>query len=85
MRVSANIAEQPVKNWTRITKNHITVPPVLPPAFRKIWAAGNPVGLKIMASRSLIQKQNVTVSIHPIIPEIVTAYRIAIGPRMEAL
>jgi hypothetical protein len=34
--VSANMAEQPVKNWTKITQAHITVPPVLPPALKKI-------------------------------------------------
>jgi hypothetical protein len=43
--VSASIAEQPVKNCTRMTKNHITVPPVFPAALRKICAAGRPVGL----------------------------------------
>jgi len=53
---------------------------VRPPALRKIWAAGNPVGLFIIASRSVVQKQNVTVSIHPMIPDIVTACLIAIGP-----
>lgn len=36
MRVSANMAEQPVKNCTRMTKNHITLPPLWPPALRKI-------------------------------------------------
>lgn len=77
MRVSANIAEQPVKNWTRMTKNHIIVPPVLPPALRKIWAAGMPVGELTMASRSVVQKQSVTVIIHPTKPDIVTAHRIA--------
>lgn len=76
MRVSANIAEQPVKNCTRITKNHMTVPPVLPPAFKKICAAGMPVGEAIMASRSVVQKQKVTVIIQPTIPDIVTAQRI---------
>lgn len=84
MRVSANMAEQPVKNWTRMTKNHIAVPPDLPPALRKIWAAGMPVGELIMASRSVVQKQSVTVSIHPTNPDIVTAQRIAWGPRMAA-
>jgi hypothetical protein len=32
-----------------------------------------------------MQKQKVMVSIQPIIPEIVTAYLIAIGPRIAAL
>lgn len=36
MRVSANIAEQPVKNCTRMTKNHMAVPPLCPAAFKKI-------------------------------------------------
>jgi hypothetical protein len=82
--VSANMAEQPVKNWTRITKNHITVPPVRPPALRKICAAGIPVGLLRMASRSLMQKHIDTVSIHPKTPETRTAVRMATGPRMAA-
>ncbi len=43
--VSANIAEHPVKNCTRMTKHHIAVPPLTPPAFKKICAAGRPVGL----------------------------------------
>lgn len=77
MRVSANIAEQPVKNCTRMTKNHIAVPPLVPPAFKKICAAGMPVGDAIMASRSVVQKQRVTVIIQPTSPEIVTAQRIA--------
>ena len=71
--VSASIAEHPVKNCTRIEKNHITVPPVLPPALRKIWAAGIPVGEPMIASKSVVQKHSVTVSIHPTIPDIVTA------------
>jgi hypothetical protein len=49
--VSASIAEHPVKNCTKITKNHITVPPVLPPALRNICAAGIPVGLAIPSNR----------------------------------
>ena len=77
MRVSANMAEQPVKNWTRMTKNHITVPPVLPPALRNICAAGMPVGELIIASRLVVQKQSVTVIIHPTSPDIVTAHRMA--------
>lgn len=82
--VSANNADTPVKNCIRITKNHMTVPPTLPPAFKKIWAAGIPVGDAIVASRSPRQKQNVTVSIHPIAPETTTALLIAIGPRTAA-
>jgi hypothetical protein len=68
-----------------MTKNHITVPPVFPPALRNICAAGIPIGLAIIAPKSVVQKQNVTVKIHPTIPEIVTAYRIAIGPLIAAL
>ena len=84
IRVSANIAEHPVKNWTRMTKNHIAVPPFTPPAFKKIWAAGRPVGLEMIASKSVVQKHIVTVKIQPRIPEIVTAQRIAIGPLIAA-
>ena len=36
IRVFASMAEHPVKNWTRIVNPTITVPPVLPPALRKI-------------------------------------------------
>lgn len=36
IRVSASMAEQPVKNWTRMANPHMIVPPVFPPAFRKI-------------------------------------------------
>lgn len=36
IRAFASMAEQPVKNWTRMTKNHMMVPPTLPPAFKKI-------------------------------------------------
>lgn len=71
------MAEQPVKNWTRMTKNHIAVPPFLPPALRKICAAGMPVGELIMALRSVVQKHSVTVIIQPTNPDIVTAQRIA--------
>lgn len=46
----ASIAEQPVKNCTRITKNHMTVPPVLPPAFKNICATGSPVGVAMIPS-----------------------------------
>ena len=46
----ASIAEQPVKNCTRMTKNHMTVPPVLPPAFKNICATGSPVGVAMMPS-----------------------------------
>lgn len=77
IRVSASIAEQPVKNWTRMAKNHITVPPTCPPALRNICAAGSPVGESIIASRSVVQKQNVIVNSQPRIPDIVTAWRMA--------
>lgn len=46
----ASIALQPVKNCTSMTKNHIIVPPVLPPALKKIWATGMPVGVVMIAS-----------------------------------
>lgn len=46
----ASIAVQPVKNCTSMTKNHMTVPPVLPPALKKICATGRPVGVFMMAS-----------------------------------
>jgi hypothetical protein len=45
----ASIAEHPVNTWTRMTKNHMTVPPVLPPALKKICATGSPVGVPMMA------------------------------------
>lgn len=85
IRESESIEEHPVKNCTRITKNHIIVPPSLPPALRKICAAGIPVGLLIILSRSVVQKQNVTVRIHPSTAEIVTACRMARGPSIAAL
>jgi hypothetical protein len=44
------MAEQPVKNCTSITKNHMMVPPVLPPALKKICATGRPVGVAMIAS-----------------------------------
>ena len=50
MRALASMAEHPVKNWTSMTKNHMMVPPVLPPALKKIWATGRPVGVDMMAS-----------------------------------
>lgn len=34
--VSASMAEHPVKNWINITQNHMLVPPLRPPAFKKI-------------------------------------------------
>ena len=46
----ASIALQPVKNCTSITKNHMIVPPFLPPALKKICATGRPVGVAIMPS-----------------------------------
>jgi hypothetical protein len=78
------MAEQPVKNWIKMTKNHMMLPPVLPPALKNIWAAGKPVGEFNTASRSVMQKQNVIVNIHPINPDIVTAHLIALGPCMAA-
>lgn len=84
MRVSANMAEQPVKNCTRIANPHITVPPVWPPAFRKICAAGRPVGVCRMASRSVMQKQRQIVRSQPMRPETMTADWMAKGPRAAA-
>ena len=84
MRALASIAEHPVKNCTRITKNHMMVPPTGPPALRNICAMGIPVGLAMMASKSVRQKQKVTVSIQPTAPETRMAARIATGPRMAA-
>jgi hypothetical protein len=84
MRALASIAEQPVKNCTRMTKNHITVPPAFPPALRKICATGMPVGLAMIPSKSVRQKQKVTVSIHPTTPETRMATRMATGPRIAA-
>lgn len=46
----ASIAEQPVKNCTSITKNHMIVPPDLPPALKKICATGKPVGVAMISS-----------------------------------
>lgn len=80
----ASMAVQPVKNWTRMTKNHMTVPPVLPPAFRKICATGSPVGVAMMSSKSDMQKQKVTVNIHPTTPDTRMAALMATGPRMAA-
>ena len=82
--VFASIAEQPVKNWISITQNHITVPPLRPPAFRNICAAGRPVGVASIPSKSCMQKQNVIVSIQPMRPDTSTARRIATGPRIAA-
>lgn len=78
------MAEQPVKNWTRIAKAHIIVPPVLPPAFKKTCAAGRPVGDCRMASRSVKQKHMETVRIQPSAPETNTAVWMATGPRTAA-
>lgn len=80
----ASMAEQPVKNCTRITKNHIAVPPVLPPAFRNICATGKPVGVVIIPLMSDKQKQKVMVSIHPTIPDTRIAILIARGPLIAA-
>jgi hypothetical protein len=74
----------PVKTWIKITKVHMAVPPTLPPALRKIWATGMPVGDEIVASRSPRQKQKVMVNIQPTRPEAITAELIATGPRMAA-
>ena len=82
--VSANMAEQPVKNWTSITQNHMAVAPFRPPALRKICAAGRPVGEDMIPSKSVIQKQKVTVSIQPMTPETTTASLMATGPRIAA-
>jgi hypothetical protein len=84
MRAFANMAEHPVKNCTRITKNHIAVPPARPPALRKIWATGSPVGEAMMPSRSLRQKVKVTVSIQPTTPDTKIAALMAVGPRTAA-
>lgn len=84
MRAFASMAEQPVKNWIRTTKNHIAVPPTLPPALRKIWATGSPVAEFKILSESVRQKQNVMVSIQPTRPETRMASRIASGPRIAA-
>ena len=67
-----------------MTQNHIMVPPVLPPALRKICAAGRPVGDARIPSKSFIQKQNVIVSIQPTIPETKMAVLIASGPKLAA-
>jgi hypothetical protein len=78
------MAEQPVKNWTKMTKNHIIVPPVLPPALKKICATGRPDGVPIIPSTSDMQKQNVTVSIQPTTPDTRIAVLIATGPLIAA-
>lgn len=82
--MSASMAEQPVKNWTRIANPHIIVPPLFPPALRKICAAGSPVGLLRMPSKSLRQKHIETVRIQPSAPETRTAVWMAIGPSVAA-
>jgi hypothetical protein len=84
IRVSASMAEQPVKNWTKIASPHMIVPPVFPPAFRNIWAAGRPVGVRRMLSRSVKQKHIEIVRIQPIMPETRTADWIASGPSEAA-
>ena len=85
IRVSANIAEQPVKNCTSVASPHIIVPPVFPPALRKICAAGRPVGVFRISLRSVTQKHRQTVNIQPIAPETRTAVWMARGPREAAL
>ena len=74
------MAEQPVKNWTRIASPHMIVPPVFPPALRKIWAAGRPVGVCRISSRLVTQKHIETVRIQPIAPDTKTADWMAVGP-----
>lgn len=85
IRVSANMAEQPVKNCTSVASPHIIVPPVFPPALRKICAAGRPVGVFKISSRSVTQKHRQTVNIQPIAPETRTAVWMARGPKEAAL
>ena len=80
IRVSASMAEQPVKNCTRIARPHMIVPPVFPPALRKIWAAGRPVGVCRISSRLVTQKHIETVRIQPIAPDTKTADWMAVGP-----
>jgi len=84
IRVHASMAEMPVKNWIRITKAHMNVPPDFPAALRKICATGMPVGVLMVASRSPRQMQKVMVSSQPRSPEEITAVLMAIGPRMAA-
>ena len=56
------------------------VPPVFPPALRKIWAAGRPVGVCRISSRFVTQKHIETVRIQPIAPDTKTADWMAVGP-----
>lgn len=78
------MAEQPVKNWTSVANPHMIVPPVFPPALRKICAAGRPVGLSRMSSRLVMQKHIITVRSQPIAPETKTADWMASGPSEAA-
>lgn len=73
IRVSASMAEHPVNSWTRTARPHMIMPPVLPPALRKIWAAGRPVGVLRMASKSVRQKHRDIVRTQPRAPETTTA------------
>lgn len=82
--VSASMAEHPVKNCTRMLKANMIVPPVLPPALRNICAAGRPVGLFKIPSKSVKQKHIVTVNIQPKAPDTMTAVWMATGPRIAA-
>lgn len=84
IRVSASIAEQPVKNWTKMANAHMAVPPVFPPALRKICAAGRPVGVLRMPSKSVKQKHMQTVKSQPNVPDTSTAVLMATGPRTAA-
>lgn len=78
------MAEHPVKNCTRMANPHMMVPPVFPPALRNICAAGRPVGVCRMASKSVRQKHMHTVRIQPKAPDTRTAERMARGPRAAA-
>lgn len=78
------MAEHPVKNCTRVASPHMIVPPVFPPALRKSWAAGRPVGVFRMSSRLVTQKHRQTVRIQPMAPETRTADWMARGPKAAA-
>lgn len=79
------MAEHPVKNCTRIASPHMAEPPSFPPALRKIWAAGRPVGVLRMPSKSVRQKHIDMVRIQPRMPDTITADWMARGPRAAAL
>lgn len=65
--------EQPVNDWTRTVSPIMTVPPVFPPALRKSWAAGRPVGVEIISSILVTQKHMEIVKIQPRMPDTKTA------------